>query len=441
MWVWRRKPSRPSEWLTTGSGYRQPHGPDMTTSSPMPAIKPSNLLALILLPALILALGLAPPTPSYAQEAVSLTGRVVNGTDGGAATSGLRVLLLVIDHIGGLVFTGEATTEDKGEFEIVDVPVVTGGRYILDVEYEGTPYQDVITEEQLQGSLLLTVYDTTTDVSVIRLSRQVMVITGIDAQKMEITAIEFVRLTNPGDRTVVPDLTAGTPMGFLRFTLPPQTTGLNVNSDLPSREIIAIGTGFAVTSPITPGDHSIEFTYRFPYEGSLLSYRQNLLQGAEIYQVMAPQDLIQLQVRPLVPVEPVNIQGTPYKVWQAIDLAPREGFLLELAKLPRPSLVERMKSSIGSTGFWMTGIPALMGVVLASLLLFGILTRPFQTAAANQSPGSEPAEPGVTGRIGSGISSLRPDVRHWRDTARGIPGSKAAPERPDPRNARPHGAG
>lgn len=348
----------------------------------MPAIKPKITLTLVLVVVLILTLG--SPAPGHAQESLPLTGRVVNGTEGGETPSDLRVLLLVIDGSGSLVASAEATTGSQGGFKIMDVPAVTGARYLLDVEYQGTPYQDIITEEQLRDDIKLTVYETTSNVSVIRMKRQVMVITGIDPRQMEITAIEFVRVSNPGDRTVVPDLSAGQPMGFLRFTLPPQATDLNVNSDLPSREIIAIGTGFAVTSPITPGDHSIEFTYRFPYEGSMLSYRQNLLQGAEIYQIMAPQDLNQLQVRPLVSVDTVNIQGTTYKVWELTDLAPREGILLELANLPLPSLFDRMKSSVGSTGFWMAGIPALMGVVLAVLVLFGILAKPTQTAAPAQ---------------------------------------------------------
>ena len=314
-------------------------------------------------------------TPVQAQESISLTGQVVNGTAGGEAPDGLTVLLLVLDGAGSLVSTGEASTDERGAFEIKDVPVAPGSSYLLDVEYEGTAYQKIITEEQLQDDLQLTVYETAADISVIRLQRQVMVIIGIDSNASEIMATEFVRLTNPTDRTIVSDLSAGAPMGFLRFTLPPGTTDLRVNSDLPSREIISIGTGFAVTSPITPGDHSIEFSYRFPYRGELVSYRQNLLQGAEVYQVMAPERLTQLQVRPLDPIDAVDIQGTQYNVWQGTNLAPREGFLLELANLPSPPLAARIKSYTGSTAFWTTAIPSLMGISLVCLLVFGILNR------------------------------------------------------------------
>lgn len=352
-------------------------------------------LAVLLVLAAFLTLVVPPPTV-LTQESVSLTGQVANGTAGGAATDGLTVLLLVLDGGGGLISTGQTTTGTKGEFEIMDVPVVAGGSYLLDVEYKGAPYQVILSEEQLLEQVRLTVYETSTQVSVIRLKRQVMVITGVDPQAREITAMEFVRVFNPGDRTVVPDLSGGTPMGFLRFSLPPESTDLSVNSDLPSREIISVGTGFAVTSPISPGDHSIEFSYRFPFRDGLFSYRQNLLQGAEIFQVMAPQEFTQLQVSPLTPVETVDIQGTQYRVWEASNLAPGEGFVLELANLPRPSLVARVRASISNTGFWTTSIPTLMGAVLASLLLFAILTKPPSTAPpVHPSPVQIPPESGL----------------------------------------------
>ncbi len=353
----------------------------MTSPRPLPALRSIAVLAVTglavstLAALLVLTVATIRATPVQAQETISLTGQVVNGTAGKGAPDGLTVLLLVLDAAGSLVSTGEASTDQRGAFEIIDVPVATGGSYLLDVEYEGTAYQKIIAEEQLQDDLQLTVYETAADISVIRLQRQVMVIIGIDSNASEIMATEFIRFSNPTDRTIVSDLSAGAPMGFLRFTLPPGTTDLRVNSDLPSREIISIGTGFAVTSPITPGDHSIEFSYHFPYQGEVLAYRQNLLQGAEVYQVMAPERLTQLQVRPLDPIDAVDIEGTQYKVWQATNLAPREGFLLELANLPSPSLAAQIKSYTGSTGFWTTAIPSLVGVSLVCLLVFGILNR------------------------------------------------------------------
>ena len=313
--------------------------------------------------------------PVRAQDVVSLTGQIVNGTEGAESTGGLTILLLVLDGSRDLISTGQTVSKDDGSFEFRDVPAVPGGSYLLDVEYLGIPYQKIVTADTLQADLNLTIYETTTQIAVIQVDRQVMVITGIDPNVKEITAIEFVRVSNPGDRTVVSDLSEGTPMGFLRFSIPPGTRDLGVQSDLPSREIISIGTGFAVTSPIAPGDHSIEFSYRFPYQGGMFSYQQNLLQGAKVYQVMAPEELNQLGVRPLVPAETVDIEGTRYKVWEMANIPPGDGFELELTKLPLPSLFTQVRSSAGVTRFWIAGIPVSMGVVLIAFLLFGALNR------------------------------------------------------------------
>ena len=157
-----------------------------------------------------------------AQEAVSLTGQVINGTEGAESTRGLTILLLVLDGSRNLISTGQTVTGDDGSFEFRDVPAVPGGSYLLDVEYLGIPYQEIVTPDTLQAGLKLTIYETTTQISVIQVERQVMVITGIDPQEKEITAIEFVRVSNPGDRTVVSDLSEGTPMGFLRFPSLPE---------------------------------------------------------------------------------------------------------------------------------------------------------------------------------------------------------------------------
>ncbi|PKB79337.1 MAG: hypothetical protein BZY88_13840 [SAR202 cluster bacterium Io17-Chloro-G9] len=331
---------------------------------------------------LMSVLALFPPIVIQAQEAATLNGQVVNGTEGGGDTSGLTVLLLVTDAEGALISTGQATTGGHGEFEMTGVAVAAGAQYLLDVEYDEIPYQLLITGDQLQDDLELAVYETTAELSGIVLERQVMVITGIDPRNSEITAVEFVRVSNPGDRTVVFDLSGGTPMGFLRFSLPPEATDLSVNSDLPSREIIGVGTGFAVTSPISPGAHGIEFSYRFPYQGSSLAYRQNLLQGANVFQIMTPERFGQIQIRPLDAIETVDIEGSRYRIWEGSDMAPGEGFMLELTGLPQPSLAARAGYSVSSTAFWVASIPALMGVFLAGLLIFGILTKQRQAGTA-----------------------------------------------------------
>jgi len=216
------------------------------------------------------------------------------------------------------------------------------------------------------------VFETTRDVTVVQVRRQVLVIAGVDRTEREISAIEFVLLANETDRTLLPDVSNPAMMSFLRFSLPPGTHDLDVQSNLPSREVISVGSGFAITSPVIPGRHSVEFSYIFPYHGNALSYRQPLLQGAEVYQVLVPERLAPLRAGMLDEVEPVRIQGTVYQAWERRNIDAGQGVALEFLELPEPSLTDRFQRAITSATLWQAVLPSALGAFLAVLVLLGV---------------------------------------------------------------------
>ena len=306
-----------------------------------------------------------------AQGPVTINGQVVNGTAGAQLLSGIRVLALLTDGSGRPVKTGQALTDGGGRFKFDDFPKVPEGRYAFSLDYGGVFYNTALDPEELGAGVVLTVYETIQDVSVVRVTRQVVVIVGVDEAKQVITAVEFLALSNLGDRTLLPDLSNPAQMSFLRFSLPPNASGLSVQSDLPSREIIDIGRGFAVTSPVAPGDHRIEFSYTFPYKGETVSFRQGFQQGAGVFQVMVPDGLGRIQVGPLNPVDSINIQGTSYSTWEQRDFSPGDDLQLTLLDLPQPGPWTRFRSMVTEATFWQMAIPSVVGIVLASLLFVG----------------------------------------------------------------------
>ncbi len=311
-----------------------------------------------------------------AQETITIRGTVVNGTPGGELGDPLQVLLLVTDVDGGLLSTGQTMVDSNGEFVLHDVPRTEDGAYALRVNFDGVPYEKSLNLQEALDEVVLTVYETTQDGSQVRVTRQIMVIAGANGGDRVVSAIEFVQLTNDGDRTLAPDL--GNPTTFLRFALPPLATELSVRSSpsLSGGDILSIGTGFAVTSPVPPGEHSVEFSFRFPYEGNSVSYRQSLPQGADLYQVLLPRDLEQVRVRPLSPVSPVNVEGSEFLVWEERGIGRGQGVQLELANLPQPSLASRLWDGVTSETFWQVAIPSVVGAALAVLLFVGVLGRP-----------------------------------------------------------------
>jgi hypothetical protein len=332
--------------------------------------------------AVVLALALAAGgwETGSAQETVTIRGIVVNGTGGAALPPQVSVLLLVSGPAGGLVFSGQTSTGPDGRFQFEQVPNLEGTAYKLSVEYGGIAYSASLSTNNLSGEVRLTVYEPTGDVSSLRVTRQVLVIGGVDEKNREISAVEFVLLSNSSDRTFLPDLADEQQPGFLRFSLPPSAAELSVGSALAGGDIVSVDTGFGLTSAVVPGEHTLDFSFRFPYRGDSVSYRQDLHQGAGIYQVLVPERLASIGVAPLQPLQPVTIDGASYRVWEGSDFEPGQGIVLELTNLPQPSLAARLGDSVTNTTFWKAAIPGAMGAVLALLLLLGAF-RPSRHAA------------------------------------------------------------
>ncbi len=333
---------------------------------------------LLLTTAVFVSVLVAGPERGLAQSAddvISIQGRVVNGTPGAELPSGLAVLMLVTGADGTLSGTGQTAPDQDGRFAFQNVELVEGGSYTLSVDYDGVFYGTNLTPADAEQDIMLTVFEPTQDASVVSVGRHVMVLAAIDGKDRTVTAFEFAEVTNLSDRTLLPDLTNQAQISFLRFALPPNAGNLNVESNLRGGDIIAIPTGFALTAPVPPGDHSIVFSYSFPYEGSGLAYRQSLVQGAEIFQVLVPEGLTGVSIPGLASVPAVGIQGTTYRAWEGRDFPPGRGLELALTGLPEPGVWTRFGNSVTDGTFWQIAIPSAVGATLAALLLWGLVQR------------------------------------------------------------------
>ena len=371
---------------------------------------------------------------SFAQSSVTITGDVVNGTQGAEPLAAeLPVLLLVTDRDGNLAATGQTTTDAAGRFRFDQVDLLEGATYTVGVEYAGVLYRTTLAATDLGQDLNITVYETTEDVSVVSVTRQVMVLANVDKDGRQVTVTELVRLVNRSDRTLLPAPLGSGRMSFLRFSLPSESSELIVQSDLPPGEIISVGTGFALTSPVAPGEHAVEFSYLFPYNGDRVSFSQNLLQGAEIYQVLVPERLPTVQVTGLEPIPVVNIQGSVYRAWEGRDFLPGEGPEIELVHLPQPGLLARLKNSLTNGALWRKAIPAAAAASLALLLLFGAIKAPRGTAAQEGQAPRGPL-PDVSSELVQAIARLDEQYRRgelaedqYRRTRQGLKSRVLAP--------------
>ena len=289
--------------------------------------------------------------PTLAQEAADVRGQVVNGTEGANIPEDLSVLMLITSPDGRLSGTGQTSADAEGRFIFEDVQVREGDSYTVSVDHLGVFYGTSFEATDLADELTLTVFEATGDASVIEVKRQVMVIAGVDEGAQTLSAIEFVQIDNPSDRTLVPDLTNVDQISFLRFSLPPNPAQLTVNSDLPAGDIVSIGTGFALASPVVPGSHSIDFSYTFPFEAETLGFRQSLVQGTEVFQIWIPEVISGVGVNGLPTTDAVNVQGTSYHAYEAKDIPRGQGVELEFTGLPMPGVWARFLDSITGGNF------------------------------------------------------------------------------------------
>lgn len=344
----------------------------------------AGLLALLALGAGLLAAG---NPAAQAQESRSVSGMVRNGTAGAALPGDLAALLLITDAAGRLQGTGQAAIDADGRFSFAEVPLIPEASYTISVDYGGVFYGPTLPASALAQPVNIAIYEPTTDYTLIRVQRQVMLLSAVDAAQRTAAATEFVRLENTGDRTLQPDLAAPGQISFLRFALPPDAAEVTLQSNLRGGDVISIGSGFALTAPVPPGEHIVDFSYTFPYADDGLAYRQSLPQGAGLFQVLLPESWETAELAALQPLPVIDLEGARYRAWEARDIPPGPGLQLEFSGLPQPGLLARLGATLSGGRFWQTAVPSALAAVLAVLLLTGVIRkyRP-QTAPANPTP-------------------------------------------------------
>ena len=348
------------------------------------------ILKILILTVTLLALSLgAASASSPVQETVAVRGKVVNGTAGFSVPDGLVVLMLITGPDGTLAGTGQTVAAPDGSFEFGDAQRVARGAYALSVDYGGVFYGLTLAPDELAGEQVITVYEPTEDAGIIVVDRHVMVVTGFDVTQRMATVTEFVRFANPTDRTLKPNLETARPgmFSFMRFALPPDATGVTVQSNLQGGELISVGSGFALTAPVPPGEHSVDFAYTFPYADSSMAYRNSLPQGSRIFQILVPDQWESVEISGLDARPPIGIQEGVYRAWEGREIPPGPGVDLRMEGLPQPGVLASVGATLSGNSFWLTAIPSAVGAVLLALLALG-LARRYRPAFATDSTSS-----------------------------------------------------
>ncbi len=238
----------------------------------------------------------AAPAPAPAALLNGLVrGQVTNGTSG-QATEGLSALLRAFDpNTFTLADTYTTTVAADGAYAFALDEVPSHWVYMTTIGHEGINFSsDVgqLSEAAPEAVLDVTVYDSTSDGSVIQLER-LHIIAAVEGDLLQIS--QLYSFSNLSDRVYVGD--SGDPAGgTVRVALPAEAQNPDfqrgfgtLDSFVPTNELFPIADGWQDTVPLRPGRGVMNLlaTFVVPYEPGM-SLSQRLFYDTNVMSVVMP---------------------------------------------------------------------------------------------------------------------------------------------------------
>jgi len=251
----------------------------------------------------------------------SVTGRVFNGS-GGDLPANLSVTLHGFDDIQA-VLTSTTTIRSDGSFIFKEVEMLEGLIYIATTEFEGMVYASdigIVPPNAHTLDLPITIYNTTTDPSIITIDRLHMFFELLDENRVRV--VELYIMSNPTNKTLVPSA-EGQPT--IRFKLPVGSQNLKFEDSVLGERYLETPDGFGDTLPIRPGsgNHQVLFAFEMPYERRL-ELVQPVSLPIEAVVILVPEGSIRITSSMLADDGIRDMQGTQYHLYSGGSFAPGE---------------------------------------------------------------------------------------------------------------------
>ncbi len=346
--------------------------------------------------------GLLASPPASAQTAVG--GHVISGTAGLDVAPGTQVALLTVDTSAGrIIETKSASTDADGRF-VFQGGLVSGPnlsfRLVANVA-SGlySPEVDLAAAKDM-SDVELKVYETTTSLENIRVTSYVMLVPTIEARTRSLGILTVADIQNAGDRVwlVDPSRPGITGLDLVRFSLPAGYRDLSVESDLPAGNTLEIGTGFAVTNPIPPGDFNLLMSYVVPYDGDSVVFPLKLPFGSDLVRVLLPENQGKLTGDGLGDPQSVIIGDGLYTSLEGKNYKRDTTLNITLGDLPQPTVAQKVVDFFDDRTYILIVI-WVVAVVMLGLLAYAFIASRRRPKAA---PAVAAADASVVGGNASG---------------------------------------
>ncbi len=305
-------------------------------------------------------------TTAVAQDAVNISGRVVNAS-GGTLPAGLTVTLLGYDQMQPALELTAQPAED-GNFLFEKVEINPERVFVATVDMNGYVYNSdmLLASDILAGTearVNIHVYDSTTDTS--SLSAERMHVFFDFPTEGTVQVAELFILSNSSNLMVT---AADSGQGVVEFTLPEGATNLTFQEGALGERYIQTEKGFADTASIPPGSGTLQvlFAYDLPYDGKLdVALTPPLPVTAAV--IIGPSSGVRLSSDQLADAGVKDMQGVSVHLYTAQGLS--GGAPLNVRLAGRPGATGMLDSGT-ATGLIVGGISLAVSIGLMGYYLY-----------------------------------------------------------------------
>jgi hypothetical protein len=306
----------------------------------------------------------------------SVTGQVLNKTNGGGPTGGTAVALVAFGRKEQKPL-GQQTTQadDSGRYSFTGLDRDPNIVYIALARYQNVNYptdSPFQLQDQASAQADIAVYDSTTVDDSIQLESLNLLVTGADQGVVQ--CMEMGSLLNNGDKTFVTANPQDAALAnAVKFALPRGALGVQMQTGFSDQDVIQGLGGIQVTSPIPPGRHQFAMSFQLPYSGSNVDVSMQIPYATSSYSVYLPDSGIKLEGSPLQPGGPTQLGGQNYSLYTAANVAKSTMIGGTLAGLGASSV-------IGTNQLALISLGVVLVVIGGGVVMFGGRRRPGREA-------------------------------------------------------------
>lgn len=273
-----------------------------------------------------------------------VTGTVTNATTNAPVQNATVTLARFASQTSTESVDVTATTDVDGTFAFHDLDTADGFAYMAIVEYAGVTYRSGMLLLSASPTLAaeLTVFDTTTDASVLSASSRGIIVTGIDAELGIMTVTDVTSFEVSGNRIYIGAEANRTAI----FTVPADALQVSPRPGFDFGSPIIEGNVVFATGPIPPGMSTASINYELPYTGARRALDIVGDTPTAFLQVLLPEALADGNLglegpTGLIGGDIIELGEASYARWAFPDLAQGDDVAITITGLPRPEIAQR----------------------------------------------------------------------------------------------------